>query len=257
MIKSYIIKIIHNTDYEICSNILKWLLNKYKILVINLVFTTLMVYMIIKNIIHYTIKYIDFLKILYTKTISIMNDPISNIKQIELLNKYGHMKIKKITLHKCPMFNNISKHYKLNNIINEYIIGTLYYHLSMNVVLENDKCIKIHKNSYLDMNEDPYEYKDTTSITIESIPDITLYDIVNDIHDNSFNLKHNNCHHLIQKIFEKHKIGNDKEKEYININVDIPDSINFLFNQLIKIYNNYKSIYKMITKEMILIQDNL
>ena len=100
----------------------------------------------------------------------------------------------------------------------------------MDIHLANGKVIRLEKNASINMDLDPGDKKDTESLVVSGVPQISLNTLLTKGQQKmghkyfTYNAKGNNCQDYILNLFEASKIGSDGDREFIK------QSIRDIFN---------------------------
>ena len=150
-----------------------------------------------------------------------------------IIKEYGDDIVEGIILKRSPITSAI--YHSLNAFsLGKFDASNPYdklYHLSMDIHLASGKVIKVEKNATINMDLDPIDKKDTESLVVSNVPQISFNTLLANGQKRmgkkyfSYNAKSNNCQDYILNLFEASNIGSNEDREFIK------QSIRDIFNK--------------------------
>lgn len=147
-----------------------------------------------------------------------------NIQNI--MNKFGDKNIVSITLKRTPVsamitgaldalsFGKFGKRMEKHNFDD-------FFHLFMDIKLENGKTVALEKNERLNMVLNPSKRKNETAKSVSNVPRITLNELMNNTHKRMgnqffrYDAVKSNCQHFILNVLQANDIGDGEDAEFV------------------------------------------
>jgi hypothetical protein len=95
------------------------------------------------------------------------------------------------------------------------------FHLAMDIKFKNGRTVRLEKNATINMSTRPIDKKDTESLGVVGVPQITLNTLLEKTKQRmgskyfTYNAKSNNCQDYILNVFDANRIGDVQDREFI------------------------------------------